>query len=222
MGDVRCAECGAKNKNSNIRCEVCGAELHTENNEIIDKDQINLEVMQHRFDISWLDKNLFKIVNIVFLPFVVAAVWLLVVLLLELSSYSTFSDNIKALGYPGTTGDLITSECNDANEQGACRAVYKYTVGNDVYKASSKKVGRKSEFKDVVTVKYNPDNPKEYVVCPWLWILIVVVMFFVAIALGIFSVIKLCFFNIANSKWSVSKRKTLKEIINKKNNCIID
>lgn len=152
MNTTKCPSCGGENKNTNIRCEFCETELnHTEQND-------------NFFNIDLGSKKIKHIPNIILI--VIIAPWFLIGLaFIGISAYSTISDNNKTKNYLETEGKLISYDNCEYDEDGdeLCNAIYEYTINGITYKGSPNLLSNRSEFKQVATVKYNPDNPSEYV-----------------------------------------------------------
>lgn len=164
---VKCSNCGKENKNTNIRCEFCNAELN------IPKSNENFESKSKKIE---------RIVNIVLLLALLPG-FLLGILFTGVSIYSTVTDISKSKKYLETEGKLVNYEnCqyeSDGNE--LCNAIYEYTVNNTTYKGSPKLLTSRSEFKETVKVKYNSNNPSEYLIdAGWNTLLIAGIIIIVA------------------------------------------
>ena len=97
--------------------------------------------------------------------FIFAPWFLIGLVFIGVSSYSNISDNTKSKDYLETEGKLVGyKNCqydNDGDE--LCDAVYEYTVNGVTYKGSPNLLSNRSGFKQTTLVKYNPNNPSEYV-----------------------------------------------------------
>lgn len=159
---MKCNNCGNENKNTNIRCEFCGTELNfaNQNDNFLNKDYSLNNVQQMKLNNKKV-KLIFNIVLIcMFVPWFIAGIAFIAV-----SSYSNISDNNKSKNYLETEGKISGyNNCTYDDEEGElCNAIYEYVVNGITYKGSPNLSSNKSGFKETITVKYNPNNPNEYV-----------------------------------------------------------
>ena len=190
MNTIKCPNCGYENKNTNIRCESCGKEL----NHIEQSDNFLNNDYQKNVKTIDLGSKKVKGITSVILIFVLAPWFLIGLFFIGVSSYSSITDNNKSKNYLETEGKLVSYEnCqyDDGNE--LCSGVYEYTVSGVTYKGSPNLLSNRSGFKQTIIVKYNPNNPNEYVIdSGWNWLLIVgiimvtvVVVIFISVKLSI-------------------------------------
>lgn len=190
MNTIKCPNCGYENKNTNIRCEACGKEL----NHIEQSDNFLNNDYQKNVKTIDLGSKKVKCITSVILIFVLAPWFLIGLFFIGVSSYSSITDNNKSKNYLETEGKLVSYEnCqyDDGNE--LCSGVYEYAVSGVTYKGSPNLLSNRSGFKQTIIVKYNPNNPNEYVIdSGWNWLLIVgiimvtvVVVIFISVKLSI-------------------------------------
>lgn len=190
MNTIKCPNCGYENKNTNIRCEACGKEL----NHIEQSDNFLNNDYQKNVKTIDLGSKKVKCITSVILIFVLAPWFLIGLFFIGVSSYSSITDNNKSKNYLETEGKLVSYEnCqyDDGNE--LCSGVYEYAVSGVTYKGSPNLFSNRSGFKQTIIVKYNPNNPNEYVIdSGWNWLLIVgiiivsvVVVIFISVKLSI-------------------------------------
>lgn len=191
MNTVKCPNCGQENKNTNIRCEYCGTELnHIEQND----NFLNKDYSQTNVKTSDLgSKKVKHIITNVILIFMFAPWFLIGLVFIGVSSYSNISDNNKSKNYLETEGKLVSYENCQYDDDGdeLCNAVYIYTVNGVTYKGSPNLLSNRSGFKQNATVKYNPNNPSEYVMNPGWNGLLIVGIIMVTVVLIIFISIKI-------------------------------
>ncbi len=159
MNGMKCPNCGNENKNTNIRCEFCGAEL----NSIEPNDSFhNSHTLQIKLDLE--SKKVRYIINAIFI-FLFVPWFLIGVAFIGVSTYSNISDYRNARNYLETEGKLISYEnCEyDRDRDELCNAVYEYVVDGVTYTGSPKRLSTRTGFKETLTVKYNPNDPSEYV-----------------------------------------------------------
>lgn len=149
---MRCRNCGSENRNTNIRCDFCSADLISEYN----------NVDQNFQKIFLGNKTTKRIYNIVLVLLLIP--WLFIGLtFIGVSAYSKVSDFIKSKNYITANATLVGySDCERRDEEELCSAIYEYEVDGITYKASSSLISNKSNFSQIDKVKYNPENPKEY------------------------------------------------------------
>lgn len=162
MNIIKCPNCGYENKNTNIRCESCATELNPikQSNNFLNHDysQINAKT------IDLESKKVKHIINAI-LIFILAPCFLVGLSFIGVSLYSNIVNNNKSKNYLETEGKLVDYEnCQyDDNGDELCSGIYEYTVNGITYKASPKLLSNHSGFKQIAIVKYNPNNPNEYV-----------------------------------------------------------
>lgn len=133
----------------------------------IDKPQIDL------------NSKRVKVITTVILVVIFAPWFLVGTALIGVSVYSVISDNIKTKDYSETVGTLVgyeqyeerfdeeDDERDDEEDADSrellCKGVYKYTVNGTIYQGSPNRMGNESDFEETILVKYNPDNPSEFV-----------------------------------------------------------
>ena len=197
MNTIKCPNCGYENKNTNIRCESCGKELnHIEQSDKFfnkDNSQINVKTID-------LESKKVKCITTVILVFVLAPWFLIGLFFIGVSSYSSITDNNKSKNYLETEGKLVSYEnCQYDDGDELCSGVYEYTVNGVIYKGSPNLLSNCSGFKQTIIVKYNPNNPNEYVIdSGWNWLLIIGII--------MVSVVVLIFISVKNSIKKLSKK----------------
>lgn len=189
MNTVKCPNCGHENKNTNIRCESCGTELNhiEQNNSFLNKDysQTNVKTIN-------LGSKTAKHITSAILIFILAPWFLIGLAFIGVSSYSNITDYNKSKDYLETEGKLINYENCKYEDDGDefCNGVYEYIVNGVTYKGSPNLLSNRSGFKRTATVKYNPNNPNEYVMnSGWNGLLITGIIM-VTVVLVIFIVVK--------------------------------
>lgn len=137
--------------------------------------------------------------------------WFLIGLVfIGVSSYSNISDNNKSKNYLETEGILVSYENCQYDDDGdeLCNAVYEYTVNGVTYKGSPNLLSNRSGFKQTATVKYNPNNPSEYVMnLGWNGLLIVGIIM-VTVVLVIFISIKISIKKPSEKANDIKKRQS--------------
>ena len=155
---MKCPNCGSYNKNTNIRCDFCGNELNSVNyDNFLNSDYLNIPT----FKISGKKVGCFGNAILIF----VLVPWFLVGLVFVLMSGSSImSNNTKSKGMQETQGTLVDySDCQYEGNVLMCNGVYEYVVDGVSYKGSPSIRGSKSALKETIIVKYNSNNPSEYV-----------------------------------------------------------
>lgn len=202
MNTIKCPNCGYENKNTNIRCESCGKEL----NHIEQSDNFLNNDYQKNVKTIDLGSKKVKGITSVILIFVLAPWFLIGLFFIGVSSYSSITDNNKSKNYLETEGKLVSYEnCqyDDGNE--LCSGVYEYTVSGVTYKGSPNLLSNRSGFKQTIIVKYNPNNPNEYVIdSGWNWLLIVGIII-VSVVVVIFISVKLSIKNSSKKVKNIEK-----------------
>lgn len=202
MNTIKCPNCGYENKNTNIRCESCGKEL----NHIEQSD--NFLNNDYQTNVKTIDLGSKKVecITSVILFFVLAPWFLIGLFFIGVSSYSSITDNNKSKNYLETEGKLVSYEnCqyDDGNE--LCSGVYEYAVSGVTYKGSPNLLSNRSGFKQTIIVKYNPNNPNEYVIdSGWNWLLIVGIIM-VSVVVVIFISVKLSIKNSSKKVKNIEK-----------------
>ena len=207
MNTIKCPNCGYENKNTNIRCESCGKELnHIKNNDyqknvkIIDLGSKKVKYITNAilifllapwflFSLAFKNKKVKCIITNAILIFILAPWFLIGLAFIGISLYSNITDYSKSKNYLETKGKLISYEnCKYDDDRGElCNGVYEYTVNGITYKGSPNLLSNRSRFKQTATVKYNPDNPNEYVMnSGWNGLIIIAGIIMVTIAVGMF------------------------------------
>lgn len=196
MNTIKCPNCGYENKNTNIRCESCGKEL----NHIEQSDNFLNNDYQKNVKTIDLGSKKVKCITSVILIFVLASWFLIGLFFIGVSSYSSITDNNKSKNYLETEGKLVSYEnCQYDDGDELCSGVYEYTVSGVTYKGSPNLLSNRSGFKQTIIVKYNPNNPNEYVIdSGWNWLLIVGII--------IVSVVVVIFISVKNSIKKLSKK----------------
>lgn len=169
MNTIKCPNCGTENKNTNIRCEACGTELNhiSQDNTITNTDILRRNISEKSI------KNL-NIVITVILAFMLFPFFLVGLIFSGVGTYLIISENIEARNYSQAEGTLVKYDNihNDDNGNEVCTGIYEYDVNGVKYYGSPKKTSTRSSFKQTLTIRYNPDNPNEYVITSnWIGIL---------------------------------------------------
>lgn len=196
MNTIKCPNCGYENKNTNIRCESCGKEL----NHIEQSDNFLNNDYQKNVKTIDLGSKKVKCITSVILIFVLVPWFLIGLFFIGVSSYSSITDNNKSKNYLETEGKLVSYEnCQYDDGDELCSGVYEYTVSGVTYKGSPNLLSNCSGFKQTIIVKYNPNNPNEYVIdSGWNWLLIVGII--------MVSVVVVIFISVKNSIKKLSKK----------------
>lgn len=189
MNTIKCPNCDHENKNTNIRCESCGMELNhiKQSTNFLNKDysQENVKTID-------LKSKKGKYIISAILIYMIAPWFLCGLAFIGISLYSNITDYSKSKNYLETEGKLVSYEnCqyDDGNE--LCSGVYEYTISGVTYKGSPNLLSNRSGFKQTIIVKYNPNNPNEYVIdSGWNWLLIVGIII-VSVVVVIFISVKL-------------------------------
>ena len=165
---MKCPSCGSENKNTNIKCEVCGAELHPEEEDrsILDSN-INPTYVDRQKIVNGLDYiNKRKkgigclsnvIISIILIPWILAGL-----AFIGVSLYSIISNIKVSKNYDETEATLVDYVIKmDSEGKEDYKAIYEFEVDGVKYTASPDKVGSKNSFKKTAKVKYNPEYPNE-------------------------------------------------------------
>ena len=97
-------------------------------------------------------------------------------------------------------------DCQYDEGKELCKGLYEYTVDDVTYNGSPNSLSNRSGFKNITTVKYNPNNPNEYVMDSGWNTLLIVGIIIIAVALIIF----------------ISGRRALKNLAKKINETVKD
>lgn len=196
MDNIKCPNCGQENQNTNLRCIYCNAELkpieQSSNFLNVDYSQENAKAIQSN------TKKAGHIANIILV--IVLIPWFLIgIAFVGISSYSMMNDNGKSKGYLETEGKLVDYVDCQYDEDGAelCNGLYEYTVDGTTYKGSPNLLSDHSGFKSTITVKYNPNNPSEYVMNSGWNTLLIAGIIILIVALVIFISVKKALKNMA-------------------------
>lgn len=148
MYTIKCPNCGFQNKNTNIRCESCGTKLiHSEEN------------------MATVGKWPKYVIGIIF-GLVLLPIFLSGLVFFGAGLYGTITYYQQSKNYLKTEGRLVDYEnCYFDEDSGEiCQGVYEYTVNDVTYRGFPDFSRSRSDFKQTITVKYNPDNPSEYII----------------------------------------------------------
>lgn len=175
---MKCTNCGKENKNTNIRCEFCGTILNSINQN---------DNKDYAFK---LNSRKTKLINNVILIFVLAPWFICGLAFIVVSANSNILDNNKSQKYLETEGKIVGyDDCRYDDGDELCTAIYEYVVNGVSYKGSPNLLSTKSGFKDTITVKYNPNDPNEYVMdSGWNSLLITGIIMVVIVSLIFISV----------------------------------
>ena len=190
MNTVKCPNCGKENKNTNIKCEYCGTELNhiEQNDKFLNKDysQTNVKTIN-------LGSKKAKHITSAILIFILAPWFLAGLAFIGVSSYSNITDYNKSKNYLETEGKLVSYQNYQYDDDGneLCNAVYEYTVNGVTYKGSPNLLSNRSGFKQTATVRYDPNNPSEYVMNSGWNVLLIAGIIMVTVVLVIFISIKI-------------------------------
>lgn len=173
MYTVKCPNCGSENKNTNIRCESCGTELNS--------------IFQNEKTIP-LDGAKEKLIRSIFLIFLYVPFFVMLLggfTFIGTTIYSNVSDKHKSKNYLESEGKLVSYDnCQyNGDDVELCEGVYEYVVNGVTYKGSPNLLTDRSSFKQTIIVKYNPDNPSEYVMYSEYYGLIIAGMILIAVGL---------------------------------------
>lgn len=165
---MKCPSCGSENKNTNIKCEVCGAELHPEEEESFKADSsFNPKYIDGNDTVKNLDYIKTRRKNIGCLSNVIIAIilipWILAGLaFIGVSLYSIISNIKVSKNYDETKATLVDYVIKrDSEGKEYYKAVYEFEVDGVKYTASPDKEGSKNSYKKTAKVKYNPEYPNE-------------------------------------------------------------
>lgn len=151
MNTVKCLHCRYENKNTNIRCEACETKLMSSTGKTID-----LENKQTKFIIC-------AILIFMLMPEILSG--LAGLIFLSIGIYFDITDINKSKNYLETKGKLVDFQyCQYDDDIETCKAVYEYTINNTPYRGSPRILSSRQSFSKTTTVKYNSNNPSEYVI----------------------------------------------------------
>lgn len=160
MNTSKCPNCGYENRNTNIRCESCGKELNNANYTNFNQKLPKLDDKT----IKEVKKKASHISNII-LIFILGFWFIGGMIFIGISLYFNITENNRAKGYFKTEGKLVDYDsCQYDDGIETCNAIYEYKVNSIIYKGSPNVLSNRSSFKKTVTVKYNPNDPNEYVI----------------------------------------------------------
>lgn len=192
-----CKNCFKENENTNIRCEFCDTDLNNIND---DSNFLNKDYTR-QINIDSKHSGCFSYAIIIF----ILAPWFFVGLAFTvISGLSIISDYNNSKNYIKIQGNLVEfNSCRyDENQQELCNAIYEYNVDRITYKASPNRLSTKSEFSSTIIMKYNPNNPSEYIINPidsgWLSIFIIGIITIIFVVI-IFIAIKVKFKSLSSS-----------------------
>ena len=164
MNTVKCPSCGHENKNTNIRCELCKTELNyiDSNNNFLNRDysQQEYETSKSKKAIIIIVVN--AILLLMFAPFLVVGIFFTVK---SFDFSSVDGKNIE--NYLETEGRLVDYDMSGKTDDGRTlyKGIYEYKVNGITYKGSPNYSSTiRSDIEENVKVKYNDNNPNEYVI----------------------------------------------------------
>lgn len=165
---MKCPFCGSENKNTNIKCEVCGAELHPEEeDQSIFDSNISPKYVDSQKIVNELDYiNKRKkgigclsnvIISVILIPWILAGL-----AFIGVSLYSIISNIKVSKNYDETDATLVDYVIKrDSEGKEYYKAIYEFEVDGVKYTASPDKEGSKNSYKKTAKVKYNPEYPNE-------------------------------------------------------------
>ena len=165
---MKCPSCGSENKNTNIKCEVCGTLLHPEeedrslfdsniNTTYVDRQKIvnGLEYINKRKKGIGCLSNV--IIAVILIPWILAGL-----AFIGVSLYSIISNIKVSKNYDETEATLVDYVIKSSGEgKDYYKAIYEFEVDGVKYTASPDKEGSKNSYKKTAKVKYNPEYPNE-------------------------------------------------------------
>ena len=164
MNTIKCPNCGYENKNTNIRCELCKTELNyiDSNNNFLNRDysQQEYETSKSKKAIIIIVVN--AILLLMFAPFLVVGIFFTVK---SFDFSSVDGKNIE--NYLETEGRLVDYDMSGKTDDGRTlyKGIYEYKVNGITYKGSPNYSSTiRSDIEENVKVKYNDNNPNEYVI----------------------------------------------------------
>ena len=190
MNTIKCSICGHENKNTNIRCESCGTELNhiEQSNNFLNNDYSHANVKT----IDLGSKKAQHITSAI-LIFILAPWFLGGLTFIGASLSSSINDNNKSKNYLETKGKLVSYKNCQYDDDGVelCNGVYEYTVNGITYKGSPNLLSNRSRFKRTAIVKYDPNNPNEYVMNPGWYKFLIIGIIMTTIVVIIFVSVKI-------------------------------
>lgn len=118
-----------------------------------------------------------------------------------MGAYSVISDKNKSKDYSETVGTLVRYEQyegafdveNEEEDSGEplCTGVYEYKVDGTTHQGFPNRISNESDFEQTILVKYNPDNPTEFVMDSHWNALLISGIVMVLVVTGIFIAIKI-------------------------------
>ena len=168
MNTSKCPNCGYENRNTNIRCESCGKELNNTKYTKYSEEYCQTDYKS----IALAKKKINRVCNIILILILIP--WFLGGLVfIGIYLYLNITNNNKAKNYFKTDAKLIKYDCFYDEEGNECSAIYEYIVDGVTYRVSPNVISNSSGFKQTTMVRYNPDNPNEYVIdFDWSYLLI--------------------------------------------------
>ncbi|MBQ8914039.1 MAG: DUF3592 domain-containing protein [Lachnospiraceae bacterium] len=165
---MKCPSCGSENKNTNIKCEVCGSVLHPEEEDLSKFESgENPKYIERQNLVNGLDYiNKRKkgigclsnvIISIILIPWILAGL-----AFIGVSLYSIISNIKVSKNYDETDAKLVDYVIKrDGEGKEYYKAIYEFEVDGVTYTASPDKEGSKNSYKKTAKVKYNPEYPNE-------------------------------------------------------------
>lgn len=201
MNTNKCPNCGYENRNTNIRCESCGKELNNANYTSVNQKLPQLD--EKTIDAAKKRANLISNIILIFilgLPFLVGIVFI------GVSLYFNITENYNSKNYLKTEGKLVDFDnCQYNNENETCNAIYEYVVNGITYTGSSNVSSNRSDFKQTITVKYNPNDSSEYVINSDFNYLLITGIIIIAVDLLIFVSVKKSINKVFDKLYSTKK-----------------
>ena len=170
MDNIKCPNCGQENQNSNLRCIHCNAKLNS-----TESSGNFLNVDYSKETAKNIYSNTKKVSHIATAILIIILIpWFLGGLVfIGIYLYLNITDHNKAKNYFKTDAKLIKYDCFYDEEGNECSAIYEYIVDGVTYRVSPNVISNSSGFKQTTTVRYNPDDPNEYVIdFDWSYLLI--------------------------------------------------
>ena len=201
MNTNKCPNCGYENRNTNIICESCGKELNNANYTSVNQKLPQLD--EKTIDAAKKRANLISNIILIFilgLPFLVGIVFI------GVSLYFNITENYNSKNYLKTEGKLVDFDnCQYNNENETCNAIYEYVVNGITYTGSSNVSSNRSDFKQTITVKYNPNDSSEYVINSDFNYLLITGIIIIAVDLLIFVSVKKSINKVFDKLYSTKK-----------------
>ncbi|MBQ9198705.1 MAG: DUF3592 domain-containing protein [Lachnospiraceae bacterium] len=169
---MKCPSCGSENKNTNIKCEICGAVLHPEEEEKYEAAKnVESPFYGNNSEIDGISKTLNSrkvnsknigcfsnvILTIIMIPWIFAGL-----VFIGVSIYSLINNTRRASDFveaEGTIVDFVLQRSGRGDKR--YNAIYEFEVDGTKYTASPDKEGTKNSFKKTAKIMYNPENPNE-------------------------------------------------------------